>query len=608
MNHIYVLLDDKGRGSFPRHFSQYEKEKFKTENKKGFGVYCSVNLFKGDQRKEEQVAQLKYAYADMDIAKKGDGQTREEKEKKKEILKKALIKYCEPTIIIDTSNGLQPLWAIEDMGITPEVIEAYKNILKGIRIWGKQYGSAGDNVYDIARIVRLPGFYHHKEEPYLCKIIHRKEPEDSKIEEYTYDDLYEKFPFHEEKKEIKKVPFNSLGDIDREIEFLDIQEVVIRAFQQTGRTASFDRQDRLILDGRLTGTFQGKKDDRQYLASTSHEPFQGNKVTVVADILGITPKEARQWIIEEFHLKKEVQVKKVEKLKETVITRNLDEEKRFTWGTQNLNYSFAIIKETDFIVIGAKRSSGKTIYSMDMAIKNALMGHKVLYLSLEMDTDTILDDIGRKYAGWAIKDEYEKEVSTIKRNIYEAKKKEIRSIENLILQGIRRNEGIDWNTVRGVIESHEKIDMVFLDNLDLIGMEGVKEENQRQAKVTRAIMSFTSEKRIPIVLIHHYRKSGKEDHGMDELAGSGKVADNADRIVRLTRTGSQEDSYPKKYETSIDLIKGRGYPESYQKIYFIKGTFVDNPPIMSEEQIMDQGIPEDKAKDIFDNTLNVINI
>ncbi|NCU42358.1 MAG: hypothetical protein EOM19_06615, partial [Candidatus Moranbacteria bacterium] len=562
-----------------------------------FGVYCSVNLFNKD-RKEESVAQLKYAYADMDIAKKGDGQSREDKEKKKEILKKALLEYCEPTIIIDTSNGLQPLWRIEDLGTTKEVIQAYKNILKGIRLWGKLYGSAGDNVYDVSRIVRMPGYYHQKEEPYLCSIIHKSE------KEYTYDELYKKFPYEEEKKEIRKVQFNSLGDIDREIEFLDIQDVVIRAFQQTGRIASFDKQGRLILDGRLTGTFQGKKDDRQYLASTSHEPFQGNKVTVVADILGITPKEARQWIIEEFRLKKEVQVKKVEKLKETVITRNLDEEKRFTWGTQNLNYSFAIIKETDFIVIGAKRSSGKTIYSMDMAIKNALMGHRVLYLSLEMDTDTILDDIGRKYAGWAIKDEYEKEVSTIKRNIYEAKKKEIRSIENLILQGIRRNEGIDWNTVRGVIESHQKIDMVFIDNLDLINGEPKESNNERQAKVTKAIMSFTSEKRIPVVLIHHYRKSGKEDHGMDELAGSGKVADNADRIVRLTRTGSQEDAYPKKYETSIDLIKGRGYPESYQKIYFIKGTFVDNPPIMSEEQIMDQGIPEGEAKEIFDNTLN----
>jgi hypothetical protein len=597
---IYVLIDDKGKTQGARHFTKYDKDFFTKENEKGFGVYATVNSFSGD-RKEENAIELQYAYADMDIAKKGDGQSREEKEKKKEILKKALLEYCEPTMIIDTSNGIQPLWKIENFPVNKEVICAYKNILKGIRIWGKSFGSAGDNVYDVSRIIRLPNFYHQKEEPFLCTISHKSD------REYTYDELTSKFPYIEQKPqyEPRNIDFSKLGDIDREIEMLDIKDVAGRAFQSIGRTAEWDRQNRLILDGRLTGTFQGKNDDRQYLASTSHEPFQGNKITVVADIRGITNKEARQWIIEEFSLKQYVQTKKIEKIKDP---EPIDNEKRFTWGTKNLNYSFAIIHETDFIVIGAKRSSGKTVYSMDMAVKNALIGHRVLYISLEMDTDMILDDIGRKYSGITIEEQFDKKIPQIKKDAYNRKIKEIKSIDTLILQGIRRNEGIDWNTVKGVIQAHKKIDMVFIDNLDLICGEAKENNNDRQARITREMMSFSTESRTPIVLIHHYRKSGKDDYGMDELAGSGKIADNADRVVRLKRENKPDSVYPEKYKTQIALLKGRGYPESYQEIYFIKGTFVDNAPFVDESQMIEQGLKEDDAVKIFDESLISINI
>jgi hypothetical protein len=288
----------------------------------------------------------------------------------------------------------------------------------------------------------------------------------------------------------------------------------------------------------------------------------------------------------------------VAKTKEIQKQNVINTEKRFTWGTQNLNYNFAIIKETDFIVIGAKRSSGKTIFSIFMAMKNAIMGHKVLYLSLEMDTEMILDDIGRKYSGITIEEEFENTIPEIKKRAYERKKNEIKSIENLILKGIRRNSNITWNTVKEVIKE-ENADIIFIDNLDLIQDEKEKNNNDRQAKITREMMSYSSENHTPIILIHHYRKAGKEDRGMDELSGSGKIADNADRIVTLKKAGAIGDPYPINCQTEISLIKGRGYPENTQTIFFIKGSFVDTAPPMSEQKILEQGIYEEDALKIF---------
>jgi len=93
---------------------------------------------------------------------------------------------------------------------------------------------------------------------------------------YTLDEIYRKVESYIPKQENYEKKINN--DVEKirqiqEIENLDFQQVIIKAFGAVGRSASFDSKARLILDGRLTGTFQGKKDDKDYLASTSHEPF-----------------------------------------------------------------------------------------------------------------------------------------------------------------------------------------------------------------------------------------------------------------------------------------------------------------------------------------------
>ncbi|MFH2018625.1 MAG: DnaB-like helicase C-terminal domain-containing protein, partial [bacterium] len=449
-------------------------------------------------------------------------------------------------------------------------------ILKGIVLWGKNKGSAGDNVYDISRILRLPGYYHQKEEPYLCDFIHKSN------KKYSYEELQKFFPFEEKEYFTKKINTANLGLIDREIENIDFKELIIRAFNSVGRQASFDNQDRLILDNRQTGTFQGRRDNRQYLASSSHEPFKGNKITAVADIIGITNKEARRWIIDEYGLDYSVLAvkqkvnKQLEKIEKPI---KKCEEKRFTWGTRYLDTHFAIIKPSNFIVVGAKRSAGKTTYTFDMACKNALLGHKVLYISLEMDTEDILDDFGRKYSGITIEEEFDKKIPDIKKGAYEKKKKELKEISNLFFEGIRRSGDISWETIVAVIDKHKEVDMIFLDNLDLIA--GLENENEftRQRRIVKSIMAFTSDRQIPFVLIHHYRKSNAgKDYGMDELSGSGKIADGADRVVRISRNPDFLAPYPENCISKIYLQKGRGYPEHAANIYFIKGTFLDNLP------------------------------
>ena len=568
MSNIFVLIDDRKVHDGAKTYYEENKELFTKMNNEGWGIYFAVNDFGKNPRQDQYCKRLRYVYADLDIGKAGDGQTREERETKKKLVIDELVKKCEPSFIIDTSNGIQPLWKISDGD--PKKRTEYIRAIKGIIEWSKQYGCKADRVFDTARILRLPDYYHQKEEPYLCKIVYNS----TKV--YTIEELNKIFPYEEEVvKSITPRFSGTLSPIDEAMNRIDIKDIVINAFAKTGRIASFDNKERLILDNRLTGTFLGKKDNRDYIASTSHEPFVGNRVTVTAGILGISNKDARKWIIDEYKLDWETEKAKLKTIKETKPTK--DYKLRYTWGTKKLDDNFAIIKRKTFIVLAAKRGSGKTTLAFDMACKNAELGHKVLFVSLEMEKQLIKEDFARRRAGITIPEERDYKIPEMKQEAFERKIKEIDDIKNLFFSGVQRGSDISWNGVKMLIAEHKDLDLIIIDNLDLIDKNEGEDEWEKQKRIVKNIMNFTSDQQIPVILIHHYRKSmsGGKSQGMDELSGSGKIADSADYVVQIARHDNKEAVYPEKYMSVVHLQKARGYNESYQNIYFLGGTFVD---------------------------------
>ena len=586
MKPIYVLFHDKDKTKKLKIYQEINEPEFKQLNSDGWGVYFSVNLFNNGRRRKEDCAKLRYIFADLDIAKEGDGSTEQQRTNKKQKVISALYEKIIPTLIIDTKNGIQPLWKLEDGTI--DKIPEYENVIKGLIEWSKTIGCAGDAVQDCARILRLPGYLHQKGEPYLCEEKYKTD------KSYKLEDI--KKVFYKEEKKYEPVKNNyPLNDVAQAVENIDIKELVIRAFQSVGRTAEFNNNQELVLDGRKTGTFQGRKDGGNFIASSSHEPFKGNRTTVVADILGVTNKEAYRWIIKEYDLNfDEIEKKKkidsqlsTIKSKDNILSID-KKEKRYTWGTYRLDNEIAILKRGNLVVLGAKRNMGKTIFSFDMAVKNAKLGHRVLYISLEMEKREIIEALARKYANVTIPEEREYRIPPDKRGKMIKIINEINNLPNLIFEGARRAEGVILETVKKIMDDN-KADMVFIDNLDCINGNKGEDNNERQKKIVNLLMNYTSVKNIPIILIHHYRKGNKNTSGMDEMAGSGKVADGADIIINLSRRSIEEAKadniqFPETNKTVLWVQKGRGYDDKAMEIYFINGTFKDYDEITEDEK------------------------
>lgn len=330
---IYCLLNDKQPQSSVHTVYTLDKELFETKNKLGRWVFFAVNDFEATEKQMQEhwvktarnikfLKKLRFVFADLDIAKAWDGCSKEEKEKRKKKLVEALKKEMPPTKIIFTSNWIQPLRAIDENNIDDDTINKYTNVINHIISWSVGEWAFGDKVKDVTRILRLPWYYHMKQEPFLVTC----ESNDLK---YKLEDFIGKFWIQDldptinhlssmqssnatqnkpskESKEVKK-----LRQFE-EIENLDIKDVIERAFMAVGRNCEYDKQWRLIIDWRLTGNFVGKKWDKEYIASTSHEPFDWNKITAASKILNISTSEAYKWIMEEFNIKTESQLKKEE--------------------------------------------------------------------------------------------------------------------------------------------------------------------------------------------------------------------------------------------------------------------------------------------------------
>ncbi len=596
---IYVLLHDKEDKGLRTYYA-YNKPLFKKMNAEGWGVYFAVNDFEATteemvklgvktKRNIPFLTSLNHVFADLDVAKRGDGQTRETKEEKKEALLFALYDVLPPSTVIHTSNGLQPLWKLKDCATDPTTQRTYSRIIKGIAQWAKQFGSAGDDVKDVTRILRLPGYYHMKEEPFM---VEAKEKESFVYTLEEVEKAFEKWlPPLESERVFKPVDKSKLDSLSLAIDRLDFQEVIIKAFSSVGRSASFDRQKRLILDGRLTGTHQGKTGDGEFLASSSHEPFTGNRITATADIKQITNKEARAWIIEEFGLREKA--KAIERVEAEATVKEIEKPKEikpkkksyYSWGTKELSESFAVIKSDSFSIVGAGYGVGKTTFCMHMAFENLKLGHKVLYLSLEMSNEQLYDYFARKYAGWTIPEEIYDKIPEEKQRAYDRRYRELENLEGFTLKGLRGGKDISWAVLVEFMKGD--YDLIFVDNFNLIEKEQGMKQYEHEGWLSKKFLGYSADNQVPLVVIHHYSQGGAKETVKTgySLSGSAMIKNDAMNIVLLDRTPpkTEPDAPPQtdkeKAEMKVLMDKGRAYVNWVHKVvYFYKGGFVDNYP------------------------------
>jgi hypothetical protein len=127
-----------------------EDAAFYNTAEQGYGVFHTVNEFEGERRVVENLRALRYWYADLDTG------TKEEQLER-------IAKHLKPTRIVETRKGFHVYWKAIDATLANWDRIVKRGIVPALE--------ADPRASDPLRLLRAPGYYHHKQEPFLVRTV-----------------------------------------------------------------------------------------------------------------------------------------------------------------------------------------------------------------------------------------------------------------------------------------------------------------------------------------------------------------------------------------------------------------------------------------------------
>lgn len=249
--------------------------------------------------------------------------------------------------------------------------------------------------------------------------------------------------------------------------------------------------------------------------------------------------------------------------------------KVFTWGTPRLDATLTPIRTEQSNLITGLTSAGKTTFAFDVAWKNVELGHRVLYLSLEMSRKEIETRLALAYAG-ITKAEWREpqKVSDFKKLRFRERVDQLRKLKGLLLSGMPDKTPPTTANIFKLIKLY-KPDLVFLDNFDLIQKQQNRNAYDEENRISRELLDFPKAEQIPIIILHHRKKGGASS--IDGVRGSGKITHDRYTALRCEREYNEDASAEDNAAFWLVEEKDRGFGTARRVVvYFKLGSFYDN--------------------------------
>lgn len=220
-------------------------------------------------------------------------------------------------------------------------------------------------------------------------------------------------------------------------------------------------------------------------------------------------------------------------------------------------------QKSEMIVMGARPSIGKTALALNMAaniafqqripaaffsleMKNTQLAMRVLASESRIDIKAVRGQSASEHSR-----SYQKILDAAER-IYEAP---------LFIEDVPNMQLADLRTQARHIRAKEKVEIIFIDYLGLIGIENSYAPRFEQvAEISRSIKGLARELEIPIVVLSQVgRGSEGAAPSLANLRDSGAVEQDADVVMLLHRDRKPDPEHPERdfFETDIDIAKNR---------------------------------------------------
>ena len=222
------------------------------------------------------------------------------------------------------------------------------------------------------------------------------------------------------------------------------------------------------------------------------------------------------------------------------------------------------LHEGELTIIGARPATGKTTFALQIAERIASYKKSVMFVSLEMSEEQIIQKILAKKArvnsrkirnGDLTEEELDKiyikcgEISDLPISIY-TKLNSIQQIE----------------TEARKLKNKEKLDLLIIDYLQLVrNLGNFKSREQEVADISRTLKLLSLELEIPIIaLCQLNRNAVKNEPTLADIRESGSIEQDADNVIFLYQEDVEDN------RVTVDLQKQRAGNIGKLKLKFNK--------------------------------------
>lgn len=245
-------------------------------------------------------------------------------------------------------------------------------------------------------------------------------------------------------------------------------------------------------------------------------------------------------------------------------------------GFSELDNHTSGFQKSEFIIIGARPSVGKTAFALTMAANIAIKKHiPVGFFTLEMSGKSLMQRLfssearidSKKIRSGMLKNSDFTKITEAAGRLYEAP---------LYIEDTPNIKLLDLRAKARRMKKNEDIQIMFIDYIGLIESEhkGSIPRHEQVAEISRSLKSLARELDIPVVCLSQVgRQSEGKEPSLADLRESGSIEQDADVVMFIHKKRDTEKDIAEEnkavIETDIILAKQRNGPIGTVRLGFI---------------------------------------
>lgn len=244
-------------------------------------------------------------------------------------------------------------------------------------------------------------------------------------------------------------------------------------------------------------------------------------------------------------------------------------------GFRDIDRQLSGFQNSDFLLLAARPSVGKTALGIHMGLNAALTGKKVAVFSLEMSRRQIFQRILSIITRVELQDIIS---GNIKKEDWPLLYKSISKFQEIDMY-IDDTASISITELRAKskrMKIEKGLDLIVIDYLQLMTADMGRNDNRQQeiSNISRGLKALAKELNIPVLALSQLSRKSEERSNkrpmLSDLRESGAIEQDADVVMMLYRDDYYDEDSEEQNIIEVITAKHRNGPTGTNKLYFKK--------------------------------------